>query len=72
MKNQSTWTRDDIRRGQTLWSRSSGHGQLMGRGVSPGDPVEQLPLDVEQQPRGPDPEHGVVEPRVPEFLLDQD
>ena len=51
---------------------TSGHGQLMGSSVSPGDPVEQLPLNVEQKPRGPDPEHVVVEPRVPELLLDQD
>ena len=51
---------------------TSGHGHLMGSGVSPGDPVEQLPLNVEQKPRGPDPEHVVVEPGVPELLLDQD
>ena len=37
-----------------------------------GDPVEQLPLDVEEETRGSDPEHVVVEPRVPELLLDQD
>ena len=48
------------------------HCQLMCCSVSPGDIVEQLPLDVGQQPWGTNPEQPVVEPGVSQLLLDED
>ena len=50
----------------------SGHGQLVGSGVPAGDPVEELPLDIQQKTRGSDPEHLVVQPVVPQLLLHHD
>ena len=48
----------------------SGHGQLVSCSVSSSDPVEELSLDIQEEARGSNPEHFVVQPAVTQLLFD--
>merc|ERR1719278_335830 len=48
----------------------SGHDQLVSCSVSSSDPVEELSLDIQEESRGSNPEHFVVQPAVTQLLFD--